>query len=217
MVDTEEVSNLTEYFEEMYWGDEKAGSSAKNILEEYLDYRGIGSIEAENLLRHEVEGLDREEFRYNFQIFLEKRLDRYHDGSIQNPERKDSDLETDVRFGFGYVPYDGFSRPDHSVFMTAKMKFEDFENDEEKDFVRHYREEEGLEAFRKLLEQEEGKHQARIVARSSLRNGSDNALEAYELMAEERPEMAQDMLVRIVNKDLRESMKEILEDHNLQS
>lgn len=217
MVDTEEVSNLTDYFEEIYWGEKEAGTSAKNILEDYLDYRGIESLNAENLIRHEVESLDRDEFRDNFQEFLKKRLDHYHDGSIQNPESKESDLETDVEFGFDYVPYEDFSRPDHSVFMTAKMKFEDFENDEESEFVRHYREDEGLEAFRKLLEQEEGKHQARIVTRSSLRNGSDNALEAYELMAEERPEMAQDMLVRIVKKDLRESMKEILEDHNLHS
>lgn len=213
MVDTEEVSDLTEYFEEMYWGGEEAGSSAKNILEEYLNYRDISSLNAENLIRHEVEGLKREKFRDNFQEFLKKRLDRYHDGSIENPDLNENDLKVRRKYFFGYLDTELAPRNTDEAFMTSIIDFQDSKGNYGKE-VEYLDIEEGLEAIKHLLENDE--ERVREMIQYGLKSSPEKAIEAYKVVAQESPALAGELLedVTFFDESLESSIKSIYFKNN---
>jgi hypothetical protein len=98
-----DVDVLTDYFTEVYKSEDGLERPARNLLANFYKHQGMDSEELDinNLseaIQSNSEEYDWNLFREEFQIFLEKRLDRYHNGSIENPTKKQNDLEMKTHY-----------------------------------------------------------------------------------------------------------------------
>lgn len=213
MADSDEVSELAEYYIEMYWTDNEVNEYARNILDDYLDSQGLSHAGAENLLRHGIQGLDKNKFRNKFATFLESRLDRNHNGSIENTERNENDLDVRRKYLLGYFDTELAPRHIDEAFMTSIIHFQDSKGHFGKE-IEYLDKEEGLEAIKHLLEHNEEK--VREMVQYGLKTNPEKATEAYKVVARESPALAEELLkdVTFFDESLESSIKSIYFNNN---
>lgn len=215
-----DIEVLTDYFTELYRSDESLYRSARNLFGDFMQYQVIPSdtLDANDLITA-LDNNDRDyewdEFEREFQVFLEKRLDRHHDGSIKNTDIPENDFKVERHYNLGYISTDFGSPEPEKVFMTSVIQFEDPEEDDYAIEVEYLGEEEGLEAVRHLLEKDDREKVSDLI-RFGLKINSDRALKAYKVVAREDPVLANNLLddLEIYDEDLESSMKAIYFKNN---
>ncbi|EHK01269.1 hypothetical protein HRED_09050 [Candidatus Haloredivivus sp. G17] len=136
-------------------------------------------------------------FREEFQIFLEKRLDRYHNGSIENPTKKQNDLEMKTHYSLNYRETefgDLDSNDPEEVFMTSVIQFQDTKSEDEEYAVEveYLDTDEGLEAIEYLLERGKAEKVEKMITRAVNRNSGYRKMQNGFLVKEiEEKELAE--------------------------
>lgn len=102
-----------------------------------------------------------------------------------------------------------------NVFMTSIIQFEDLEEDDYGIEVEYLDKEEGIEAIKHLLENEQ-EEKVDTMVRFGLKINPERALEAYKVVAREKPILAKNMLgeLPLNDNDLESSMKSIYFKNN---
>lgn len=214
-----DVEVLTDYFTELYRSEDGLEKSARNLLGDFYMHQGLESeeIDVNNLseaIQNSSEEYDWNLFKDQFQIFLEKRLDRYHNGSIENPETTANDLETERHYSLGYIETDIASPDTEEVFMTSIIQFEEPENETSAIEVEYLETGEGLEAVEHLLEHD--RETVRELIEFGMKINPDRATQAYKVVAQEEPGLARALLKNLAFRDesLESSMKSIYFKNN---
>ena len=168
-----------------------------------------------NALDRNSDDYDWRTFENEFRIFLEQRLNRHHNGSIENPELSDTNLEVNTHYSPGYIHSEVASPEIANVFMTSIIQFEDLEEDDYGIEVEYLDKEEGIEAIKHLLENEQ-EEKVDTMVRFGLKINPERALEAYKVVAREKPILAKNMLgeLPLNDNDLESSMKSIYFKNN---
>jgi len=147
----------------------------------------------------------------DFRVFLEKQLDRYHGGGLENPEIEESSFEEETHYSLGYIPVemaDDASKPDN-VFMTSAIEFENPENNDYAVQVEYLQEDEGLEAIEHLLETNQQDKVSEMI-NYGLRINSDRALKAYQAVVENDILLAKELKEKQNDEELEASMRATL-------
>lgn len=211
-----DVEVLTDYFTELYKSEDGLERPARNLLANFYKHQGIDSEELDinNLseaIQSNSEAYDWNLFREEFQIFLEKRLDRYHNGSIENPTKKQNDLEMKTHYSLNYRGTefgDLDSNDPEEVFMTSVIQFQDTKSEDEEYAVEveYLDTDEGLEAIEYLLERGKAEKVEKMITRAVNRKDNERALKAYEVLAEKAPLVADRVIEEVDDPDLKASM-----------
>lgn len=211
-----DVEVLTDYFTELYKSEDGLERPARNLLANFYKHQGMDSEELDinNLseaIQSNSEEYDWNLFREEFQIFLEKRLDRYHNGSIENPTKKQNDLEMKTHYSLNYRETefgDLDSNDPEEVFMTSVIQFQDTKSEDEEYAVEveYLDTDEGLEAIEYLLERGKAEKVEKMITRAVNRKDNERALKAYDLLAEKAPLVADRIIEEVDEPDLKASM-----------
>jgi hypothetical protein len=211
-----DVEVLTDYFTELYKSEDGLERPARNLLANFYKHQGMDSEELDinNLseaIQSNSEAYDWNLFREEFQIFLEKRLDRYHNGSIENPTKKQNDLEMKTHYSLNYRETefgDLDSNDPEEVFMTSVIQFQDTKSEDEEYAVEveYLDTDEGLEAIEYLLERGKAEKVEKMITRAVNRKDNERALKAYEVLAEKAPLVADRIIEEVDDPDLKASM-----------
>lgn len=211
-----DVEVLTDYFTEVYKSEDGLERPARNLLANFYKHQGMDSEELDinNLseaIQSNSEEYDWNLFREEFQIFLEKRLDRYHNGSIENPTKKQNDLEMKTHYSLNYRETefgDLDSNDPEEVFMTSVIQFQDTKSEDEEYAVEveYLDTDEGLEAIEYLLERGKAEKVEKMITRAVNRKDNERALKAYDLLAEKAPLVADRIIEEVDDPDLKASM-----------
>ncbi|EHK02119.1 hypothetical protein HRED_05578 [Candidatus Haloredivivus sp. G17] len=211
-----DVEVLTDYFTELYKSEDGLERPARNLLANFYKHQGMDSEELDinNLseaIQSNSEAYDWNLFREEFQIFLEKRLDRYHNGSIENPTKKQNDLEMKTHYSLNYRETefgDLDSNDPEEVFMTSVIQFQDTKSEDEEYAVEveYLDTDEGLEAIEYLLERGKAEKVEKMITRAVNRKDNERALKAYDLLAEKAPLVADRIIEEVDEPDLKASM-----------
>lgn len=211
-----DVEILTDYFTEVYKSEDGLERPARNLLANFYKHQGMDSEELDinNLseaIQSNSEAYDWNLFREEFQIFLEKRLDRYHNGSIENPTKKQNDLEMKTHYSLNYRETefgDLDSNDPEEVFMTSVIQFQDTKSEDEEYAVEveYLDTDEGLEAIEYLLERGKAEKVEKMITRAVNRKDNERALKAYDLLAEKAPLVADRIIEEVDDPDLKASM-----------
>lgn len=211
-----DVEVLTDYFTEVYKSEDGLERPARNLLANFYKHQGMDSEELDinNLseaIQSNSEAYDWNLFREEFQIFLEKRLDRYHNGSIENPTKKQNDLEMKTHYSLNYRETefgDLDSNDPEEVFMTSVIQFQDTKSEDEEYAVEveYLDTDEGLEAIEYLLERGKAEKVEKMITRAVNRKDNERALKAYDLLAEKAPLVADRIIEEVDDPDLKASM-----------
>lgn len=211
-----DVEILTDYFTEVYKSEDGLERPARNLLANFYKHQGMDSEELDinNLseaIQSNSEAYDWNLFREEFQIFLEKRLDRYHNGSIENPTKKQNDLEMKTHYSLNYRETefgDLDSNDPEEVFMTSVIQFQDTKSEDEEYAVEveYLDTDEGLEAIEYLLERGKAEKVEKMITRAVNRKDNERALKAYDLLAEKAPLVADRIIEEVDEPDLKASM-----------
>lgn len=211
-----DVEILTDYFTEVYKSEDGLERPARNLLANFYKHQGMDSEELDinNLseaIQSNSEEYDWNLFREEFQIFLEKRLDRYHNGSIENPTKKQNDLEMKTHYSLSYRETefrDLDSNDPEEVFMTSVIQFQDTKSEDEEYAVEveYLDTDEGLEAIEYLLERGKAEKVEKMITRAVNRKDNERALKAYDLLAEKAPLVADRIIEEVDEPDLKASM-----------
>lgn len=211
-----DVEVLTDYFTELYKSEDGLERPARNLLANFYKHQGMDSEELDinNLseaIQSNSEEYDWNLFREEFQIFLEKRLDRYHNGSIENPTKKQNDLEMKTHYSLNYRETefgDLDSNDPEEVFMTSVIQFQDTKSEDEEYAVEveYLDTDEGLEAIEYLLERGKAEKVEKMITRAVNRKDNERALKAYEVLAEKAPLVADRIIEEVDDPDLKASM-----------
>lgn len=211
-----DVEILTDYFTEVYKSEDGLERPARNLLANFYKHQGMDSEELDinNLseaIQSNSEEYDWNLFREEFQIFLEKRLDRYHNGSIENPTKKQNDLEMKTHYSLNYRETefgDLDSNDPEEVFMTSVIQFQDTKSEDEEYAVEveYLDTDEGLEAIEYLLERGKAEKVEKMITRAVNRKDNERALKAYEVLAEKAPLVADRIIEEVDDPDLKASM-----------
>ena len=211
-----DVEVLTDYFTEVYKSEDGLERPARNLLANFYKHQGMDSEELDinNLseaIQSNSEAYDWNLFREEFQIFLEKRLDRYHNGSIENPTKKQNDLEMKTHYSLNYRETefgDLDSNDPEEVFMTSVIQFQDTKSEDEEYAVEveYLDTDEGLEAIEYLLERGKAEKVEKMITRAVNRKDNERALKAYDLLAEKAPLVADRIIEEVDEPDLKASM-----------
>lgn len=211
-----DVEVLTDYFTELYKSEDGLERPARNLLANFYKHQGMDSEELDinNLseaIQSNSEEYDWNLFREEFQIFLEKRLDRYHNGSIENPTKKQNDLEMKTHYSLNYRETefgDLDSNDPEEVFMTSVIQFQDTKSEDEEYAVEveYLDTDEGLEAIEYLLERGKAEKVEKMITRAVNRKDNERALKAYDLLAEKAPLVADRIIEEVDDPDLKASM-----------
>lgn len=211
-----DVEVLTDYFTEVYKSEDGLERPARNLLANFYKHQGMDSEELDinNLseaIQSNSEEYDWNLFREEFQIFLEKRLDRYHNGSIENPTKKQKDLEMKTHYSLNYRETefgDLDSNDPEEVFMTSVIQFQDTKSEDEEYAieVEYLDTDEGLEAIEYLLERGKAEKVEKMITRAVNRKDNERALKAYDLLAEKAPLVADRIIEEVDDPDLKASM-----------
>lgn len=211
-----DVEVLTDYFTELYKSEDGLERPARNLLANFYKHQGMDSEELDinNLseaIQSNSEAYDWNLFREEFQIFLEKRLDRYHNGSIENPTKKQNDLEMKTHYSLNYRETefgDLDSNDPEEVFMTSVIQFQDTKSEDEEYAVEveYLDTDEGLEAIEYLLERGKAEKVEKMITRAVNRKDNERALKAYDLLAEKAPLVADRIIEEVDDPDLKASM-----------
>lgn len=211
-----DVEILTDYFTEVYKSEDGLERPARNLLANFYKHQGMDSEELDinNLseaIQSNSEEYDWNLFREEFQIFLEKRLDRYHNGSIENPTKKQNDLEMKTHYSLNYRETefgDLDSNDPEEVFMTSVIQFQDTKSEDEEYAVEveYLDTDEGLEAIEYLLERGKAEKVEKMITRAVNRKDNERALKAYDLLAEKAPLVADRIIEEVDDPDLKASM-----------
>lgn len=211
-----DVEVLTDYFTELYKSEDGLERPARNLLANFYKHQGMDSEELDinNLseaIQSNSEAYDWNLFREEFQIFLEKRLDRYHNGSIENPTKKQNDLEMKTHYSLNYRGTefrDLDSNHPEEVFMTSVIQFQETSSEDEEYAVEveYLDTDEGLEAIEYLLERGKAEKVEKMITRAVNRKDNERALKAYDLLAEKAPLVADRIIEEVDEPDLKASM-----------
>lgn len=192
----EDSEYLAEYFINTYRDPETPVSTNMNaVFGEFLgeQIRMDKDFDPESILRASTgEGdYDWEHLKDDFRIFLEKRLDRHHDGNLRNPNIEAEDLEEDIYYTLGYVET-GIGDA-NEAFITSVIQFSNPENPGEYVLeVEYLDEEEGLEAINYLLENNE-EEVKRIIEKGVSWKDEERVRKAYRKVAEVNPQLAREL------------------------
>jgi len=212
-----DIEVLTDYFTELYKSEGGLERPTRNILGDFYRHQGLGSEEIDindlsEAIQNNSEEYNWKLFREEFQIFLEKRLDRYHDGSIKNPAKNQNDLNMKTHYNLGFIGTEFAelgSRAPEEVFMTSVIQFQNTESEDDEYAVKveYLDKDEGLEAIEYLLEQEEVGKVEEMITHAVNRRDTERALKAYEVVAENTPILADKIVKDVDDRDLKASME----------
>lgn len=212
------VEHLTDYFTQLYRSDERLEASSRNIFGDFVQNVVVpsGSIDANeliNALENDSEDYDWRKFETEFQAFLERRLDRHHNGSLDNPEVEQNDFEVERHYNLGYISTEISSPEVEEVFMTSIIQFEEPDDDGYAIEVEYLDEEESLEAIEHLLEEGE-RDKVDEMLRFGLKINEDRALKAYEAVASLDLDLAEKLRSEIEDPNLQDSMQSIIAENS---
>lgn len=188
---------LAEYFVDTYRDPEEPISKSMNgLFGEFLgeQIRMDRDLDPEKILRaaNSERDYDWEGLKDDFRIFLEKRLDRYHDGDIENPGVDRPNFEEDAHYALGYVKTSMGEAND--AFMTSVIQFKSFESPEIYALELEYLdEEEGVEAIEHLLDKDEEEEVKRMLRKGVSRKDEERVRKAYRKIAKVNPELAREI------------------------
>ena len=207
--------DLAEYFVDTFRNGGPFYDPMKEVLTDYISDRRSRDPEFKSSeLFDAQEGVDYdwEELKHDFRIYLEKRLDRNHDGGLENPENED-DLEPETAYHLGYVEV-GVPTERNEAFMTSTIIFQEPENPGQATYAEYLDESEGLDAIRHLLERGEREKVRNIIEKGINGLKKEKGLKAYEAVASTDPILAKDLLERTENSEVETQMRVALFNNN---